>query len=62
MFDKLIYADTPEGKLIANEVIKSHEIESAIERVVQNGTGSGMVSAGANRHCHTNPNRTLGYV
>jgi thioesterase DpgC len=49
MFDKLIYADTPEGKLIANEVIKSHEIESAIERVVQNGTGSGMVSAGANR-------------
>jgi (3,5-dihydroxyphenyl)acetyl-CoA 1,2-dioxygenase len=49
MFDKLLYADSPEGKLIANEVVQSSEIEAAIERVVQNGTGSGMVSAGANR-------------
>jgi thioesterase DpgC len=49
MFDKLLYADSPEGKLIANEVIQSDEIEAALERVVQNGTGSGMVSAGANR-------------
>lgn len=49
MFDKLLHADSPEGKLIANEVVQSSEIEAAIERVVQNGTGSGMVSAGANR-------------
>jgi thioesterase DpgC len=49
MFDKLLYADSAEGKLIANEVIQGDEIEDAIERVVQNGTGSGMVSAGANR-------------
>lgn len=49
MFDKLLYADSPEGKLIANEVTQCDGIEAAIERVVQNGTGSGMVSAGANR-------------
>lgn len=49
LFDKVFNADTPEGRLIANEVVPREEIEDALRSCVENATGSGMVSAGANR-------------
>jgi thioesterase DpgC len=48
MFDKTFYADTPEGKLLANEVVPADEID-AVRNCVDNAIGSGMVSAGGNR-------------
>jgi thioesterase DpgC len=41
--------DSPEGRLICDEVVPPAEMDSAIERVVENLTGSGVVSAASNR-------------
>jgi len=49
MFDKKFSVDSPEGAMIANEVVAREEMDEAIERIVANAVGSGMVSAGANR-------------
>ncbi|WP_458098074.1 enoyl-CoA hydratase/isomerase family protein [Roseomonas sp. WA12] len=49
MFDKIFRADTPEGRMIANQVVPRDEIEATLRDCVDNATGSGMVSAGANR-------------
>jgi thioesterase DpgC len=48
LFDRTFRADTPEGRLIANEVVPSDEIDQALARCVGRAVGSGMVSPGAN--------------
>ena len=49
LFDRTFHADTPEGRLIANEVVPSGEIDRALARCIEGALGSGMVSPGANR-------------
>lgn len=49
LFDRIFHADTPEGRLIANEVVPSDEIDRALANCVERAVGSGMVSPGANR-------------
>src|SRR5207245_11730073 len=49
LFDRTFRADTPEGRLIANEVVPSDEIDQALARCVERAVGAGMVSPGANR-------------
>jgi (3,5-dihydroxyphenyl)acetyl-CoA 1,2-dioxygenase len=49
LFDRTFRADTPEGRLIANEVVPSHEMDLAVSRCVERAIGSGIVSPGANR-------------
>jgi len=49
MFDKTFHADTPEGRLLANQVVAAGEIDEAVKACVANAVGSGMVSAGGNR-------------
>ena len=49
LFDRVFHADTPEGRLIASEVVPSGEVDLAISRCVENAIGSGIVSPGANR-------------
>jgi thioesterase DpgC len=49
LFDRVFHADTPEGRLIANEVVPSDEIDQALANCVERAVGSGMVSPGANR-------------
>lgn len=41
--------DTPEGRLICDMVVPPGEVEQAIDRVVDDFTGSGVVSAAGNR-------------
>ena len=41
--------DSPEGRLICDEVVAGGDMDGAIERVVGSLTGSGVVSASANR-------------
>jgi thioesterase DpgC len=41
--------DSPEGRLICDEVVAGGDMDGAIERVVDSLTGSGVVSASANR-------------
>lgn len=40
---------SPEGRLICDEVVPQTDIDAALDRVIQNFTGSGIVSASANR-------------
>src|SRR6478736_3571371 len=49
LFDRVFHADTPEARLIANEVVPSDEIDRALANCVGRAVGSGMVSPGANR-------------
>jgi thioesterase DpgC len=49
LFDRTFPADTPEGRLIANEVVPSNEMDLAVSRCVESAIGSGIVSPGANR-------------
>jgi thioesterase DpgC len=49
MFDRVFHADTPEGRLLANEVVPSAEMDQAVARCVENAIGSGVVSPGSNR-------------
>jgi thioesterase DpgC len=49
LFDRVFHANTPEGRLIASEVVPSGEVDLAISRCVENAIGSGIVSPGANR-------------
>jgi len=41
--------DSPEGRLICDEVVEPADMDKSIERVVENLTGSGVVSAASNR-------------
>jgi (3,5-dihydroxyphenyl)acetyl-CoA 1,2-dioxygenase len=49
LFDRTFHADTPEGRLIANEVVASDEIDGTLASFVERAVGSGVVSPGANR-------------
>jgi len=49
MFDRIFHADTPEGRLIANQVVQPGAIDDAVRECVANAVGSGMISAGGNR-------------
>ena len=48
-FDRTFQADSPEGRMIANQVVPVAEIDWAVKDCVANAIGSGMVSAGGNR-------------
>jgi len=41
--------DTPEGRLICDQIVPPGEMEQAIDQVVEDFTGSGVVSAAGNR-------------
>ena len=49
MYERRLDCDSPEGRLICDEVVAPADMDSAIERVVQNLTSSGVVSAASNR-------------
>ena len=41
--------DTPEGRMICDEVVPPGEVDAAVARAVEDVTGSGVVSAAGNR-------------
>jgi thioesterase DpgC len=49
MEERRLECDSPEGRLICDEVVARSEMDGAIARVVEKLTGSGVVSASANR-------------
>jgi len=49
MAERRFDCESPEGRLICDEVVPQADVDGAIERVVERLTGSGVVSAGANR-------------
>ena len=49
MYERRIECDSHEGRLICDEIVAPEEMDGAIERVVDNFTGSGIVSAASNR-------------
>jgi len=49
MTERRFECDSPEGRLICDEVVAGGDMDAAIERVVERLTGSGVVSAAANR-------------
>jgi thioesterase DpgC len=48
-YERKLLCDSPEGRLICDEVVEAGEMDAAIERVVQNLTSSGAVGAISNR-------------
>jgi len=49
MYGRRLDCDTPEGRLICDEIAPAGEMDAAIARVVENFTSSGVVSAVGNR-------------
>jgi thioesterase DpgC len=49
MFDKTFYVESPEARLIVNEVVPRERMDAAIDEAVENALMSGMVSASGNR-------------
>ncbi|HEV3177103.1 MAG TPA: enoyl-CoA hydratase/isomerase family protein [Stellaceae bacterium] len=49
MYGRRLECDSPEGRLICDEVVPPGEIDAAIDRVVEGFTSSGVVSAAGNR-------------
>jgi thioesterase DpgC len=49
MFDKKFPAESPEARMIVNEVVPREAMDEAIDRIVASAVGSGMISAGGNR-------------
>ena len=47
--ERRIDCDSPEGRMICDEIVAPRDMESAIERLVERLTGSGVVSAAGNR-------------
>ena len=48
-YERKLLCDSPEGRLICDEVVEADAVDAAIERVIQNMTGSGAVGAIGNR-------------
>jgi (3,5-dihydroxyphenyl)acetyl-CoA 1,2-dioxygenase len=48
-YERRLECDSPEGRLICDEIVATGEMDGAIERVVQGLTNSGVVSAASNR-------------
>ena len=49
MYEKRIECDSPEGRLICDEVVPAADMDAGIERVAGGLTNSGIVNAAANR-------------
>jgi thioesterase DpgC len=49
MYERRLECDSLEGRLICDDIVEPSGIDAAIERVVERLTGSGVVSAAANR-------------
>ena len=49
MFDKTFYVESPEARLLVNEVVPRERMDEAIAQAAENALMSGMVSAGGNR-------------
>lgn len=49
MYGRRINCDSPEGRLICDEVVPAAQMDSALTRIVENLTNSGIVSAVGNR-------------
>ena len=49
MFDRTFHVDDPDAKALIGEVHPRDELDAALQTVVDNATGSGMVSAADNR-------------
>jgi enoyl-CoA hydratase/carnithine racemase len=49
MYGRRLECDSPEGRLICDEIVPPDEMDAAIDRVVENFTSSGVVSAAGNR-------------
>jgi thioesterase DpgC len=49
MYGRRLDCDTPEGRMICDEIAPPHDMEAAIARVVDGFTSSGVVSACGNR-------------
>jgi (3,5-dihydroxyphenyl)acetyl-CoA 1,2-dioxygenase len=49
LYGRRLDCDTPEGRLICDEIAPAAEIDSALETVIDNFTSSGVVSAAGNR-------------
>jgi (3,5-dihydroxyphenyl)acetyl-CoA 1,2-dioxygenase len=49
MYGRRLDCDTPEGRLICDEIAPADDMDAAIARVVENFTSSGVVSAVGNR-------------
>ena len=48
-YERRIECDSPEGRLICDEIVEPGAMDAAIERVVAGLTNSGVVSAAGNR-------------
>jgi enoyl-CoA hydratase/carnithine racemase len=48
-YERKLSCDSPEGRLICDEIVEASEMDAAIERVVRNLTNSGAVGAIGNR-------------
>jgi (3,5-dihydroxyphenyl)acetyl-CoA 1,2-dioxygenase len=49
MYEKRIECDSPEGRLICDEIVPAAEMDAALQRVADGLTNSGVVNAAANR-------------
>ena len=49
MAERRIDCDSPEGRLICDEIVAPDEMDSSIRKIVEKLTGSGIVSAAGNR-------------
>ena len=49
MYQRRIECDSPEGRLICDEVVPQAQVDAALARVIDNFTNSGVVSAASNR-------------
>jgi (3,5-dihydroxyphenyl)acetyl-CoA 1,2-dioxygenase len=49
MAELRIECDSPEGRLVCDEIVEPSDMDGAIERAVEKLTGSGVVSAASNR-------------
>ena len=48
-YERRLECDSPEGRLICDEIVEAGGMDAAIERVVRGLTSSGVVSAASNR-------------
>lgn len=49
MYQRRLECDSPEGMMICDEIVAPTDMDEAIDRVVENFTGSGVVSSASNR-------------
>ncbi len=59
MYGRRLDCDSPEGRLICDEIVPPEEMDAAIARVVDGLTGAGVVSAVANRRTFRVPQEPI---